>query len=463
MKNIGHYGLTVFLLFSMLSSCQSAGPGPTAWLDQPLEGSIFPISPITIQAHASDADGVAVIAFFVMGEKVEEQPVGGGRMENASIIWQPPGPGEYQLSAQGTDNEGNIGGQTMVDILITGESTATPFLATSTPSPATSTPSTGEQCAADNLDAPVLLSPLDGTTIEGEPQFSWSYPDGTCHPSSYVIDISEDASFKDVSLGFGTADYNETSRQWPLSSGKCYFWQVRASIPGVDGPKSPAWTFCITPPQEAIVELPSITVNQDANCRTGPGTGYEAVDFAAEGSKLDIVGRNKESSWFWVKPSSGASNCWIAGSTGVISGDPSKVPVIEVANLPIQKVTDTPTPASPPVFVFTPFIDTTPPVISSVEFIPPVIAASAPVLCPGYVDVDIIVSASDNSGSVEVYAEIPFTGVITKLLPVGTHFEQAVSPGSTPGTMSVIIHAYDAAGNHTTLEGYSFTVVPCIQ
>jgi hypothetical protein len=454
MKNIVSSAIKILLIFSVLSSCQSAGPGPTAWIDQPLEGSIFPLSPITIQAHASDADGVAVIAFFVMSEKVGEQPVGGGRLENASILWQPPAPGEYQLSAQGTDNEGNTGGMASVGIIITGDETVTPVSSTATPS-------SGEQCKEDNLDTPTLLSPQNGATVEGAPSLSWAYPDDTCHPASYIVDISPDAAFSDVSLGFGTYDHMETSRQWPLSAGKCYYWQVRAIIPGVEGPKSPAWSFCIASPPEVVVKLPSITVEQDANCRSGPGTDYEAVDFAAEGSNLMIEGRNELNTWFLVLPSEGAVKCWISGSVGSISGNPLDAPVVEVASLPIQSVTETPTPASPPVFVITMVADMTPPVISSVEFIPPVIAASGPIVCPGYVDVDIIVSASDNNGYVEVYAEIPMTGVYTKLLPVGSHFEQAVSPGSIPGTISVIIHAYDAAGNHTTVNWPYFTVVPC--
>ncbi len=448
--------LSVVLMFSILSSCQSKGPGPTAWIDQPLNKSEFSNAPITIQAHASDEDGVTVIAFFVMGEKIGEKTTGGKRLENASVIWEPQATGEYQLSVQGTDSMGNLGDMTSVGIIITDVSAET----ISNP---TAVPLLGELCTEDELEAPVLLSPQNGATIEGEPQFSWSYPDITCHPLSYTIDISLDSSFQDISLGFGTADHNETSRLWPLSAGKCYFWQVRAIIPGVDGPKSPAWTFCISPTPEVAVELPSITVDQDTNCRNGPGTGYEAVDFSPKGSTLEIMGRNNENTWYWVKPTSGANNCWISGSIGAISGDPLKAPVIEVANLPIQKATDTPTPAAPPGLIITSVVDTTPPQISSVEFIPPVIAASAPVLCPGYVDVDIIVYASDNSGSVEVYAELPSTGLVTKLLQVGSHYAQAVSPGSIPGTIPVIIHAYDAAGNHVAADGYSFTVIPCLQ
>lgn len=204
-------------------------------------------------------------------------------------------------------------------------------------------------------------------------------------------------------------------------------------------------------------------MDQDANCRSGPGTDYEAVDFAAEGSKLQIEGRNEGNTWFLVLPFAGADKCWISGSVGTISGNPLDTPLVEVASIPILSITETPTPASPPMFVITTVADMTPPVISSIEYFPPVIAASGPVLCPGYVDVDIIVSASDNSGYVEVYAEIPMTGVYTKLLPTGAHFQQAVSPGSIPGTISVIIHAYDAAGNHTTANWSSFTVIPCIQ
>lgn len=236
MRNAGYSAIILLVMFLMLSSCQSDGPGPNAWIDQPLEGSTFHHSSITIQAHASDADGVAVISFYVMDEKVGEQQVGGGILENSSIVWQPPAPGEYKLSAQGIDNEGNTGGKAGVGIIITGDSPLTPIATTATPS-------SGEQCTEDNLDAPTLLTPINGTTIEGQPSLSWSYPGNTCHPASYVVDISPDAGFSDVSLGFGTFDYMETSRQWPLSIGKCYYWQVRAIIPGGGWTKIPCLEF----------------------------------------------------------------------------------------------------------------------------------------------------------------------------------------------------------------------------
>jgi len=456
MKTNGNSLLIGLMILFLFAACQSTGPGPKAWIDQPLNSSEFTAGPITIQAHASDPDGVTAIAFFVMEEKVGEQQVNGERLENASILWQPPAPGKYQLSARGIDNAGNPGELAKIEIEVNGEP-----LATQTPTPKANIKD--EVCSEAEVKAPILLSPENGAAIQGQPTLTWSYPDGTCHPASYVIDISPDATFKDISLGFGTADYNETSRAWPLPAGACYFWRVRALLQGADGPNSSVGNFCIAP-IEVLVKVPSISVDQNANCRSGPGTNYETTAQASKGSELEILGRNPENTWFWVKPSESTIQCWISSSIGTLNGDPLKAPITKVAAQPVisPTPTPTPTPASPMFLVIPAVIDTTPPVISSIEFIPPIIAASGPVLCPGYVDVDIWVSASDNSGFVDVYAEIPSTGLMTWLRPTGSHFEQAVSPGSIPGTIQVIIHAYDEAGNHATAEA-SFIVIPCTQ
>jgi len=238
----------VFMLMFLLTSCQPSGPGPTAWIDQPLNSSKFAEGPITIQAHASDQDGVVAIDFFVMDEKVAEQKVSGGRLENTSIQWQPPAPGTYQISAHGIDNAGNSGEEAKIEIVIYEAS-----IATQTPAPKTL--ETDSLCSMANLVAPVLISPQNGAAIAGEPEIAWSYPDSTCYPSSFVIDISPDATFKDVSLGFGTVDDKETSRQWPLPAGVCYFWRVRALLQGADGPNSSVGNFCIEP-IEVLVKCP---------------------------------------------------------------------------------------------------------------------------------------------------------------------------------------------------------------
>jgi hypothetical protein len=114
-------------------------------------------------------------------------------------------------------------------------------------------------CRVGELVAPVLLEPADGASLVGERStavpieayvvhLAWSYPAGTCIPSAFQIDISEDASFTSVPWGFGTLDQRETSRDWQLPAG-CYFWRVAAysSPDDSNGPFSPVWSFCLAP------------------------------------------------------------------------------------------------------------------------------------------------------------------------------------------------------------------------
>jgi hypothetical protein len=388
-----------------------------------------------------------------MEELITSQGSGGQILENASVIWQPITPGKYDIYARAWDKAGNPGGKASIEIEIIEEDAENQEII-----PTESL--TDNLCSGDQLSAPVLLSPNDGSEFEGKPQLQWSYPDNTCHPQSFKVDISLDSSFSDISLGFGTLDFNETSRIWELPLGNCYYWRVIASIPGANGPASPIWRFCITKPTEATDIPPSIMMNQNSNCRQGPAVGYLSENYAAKGISLLIEGRNLENTWYLVRPTESANSCWVYGFLGVVSGDPMKAPVVEVAPIPTVQVTATTEP-----FTFTTITpDTIPPVISDIQFIPPVIAASGPIVCPGYIDVDIIVIATDNNGYLDVYAEVMDTALYTKLLPMGSNtYQQAVTPGSVPGTKRVIIHAFDKAGNETIADWASFQVVPCLQ
>ncbi|MBU2611280.1 MAG: hypothetical protein KJ606_10110 [Chloroflexi bacterium] len=77
------------LLFGALAlaACNlpASGLGPTAWLDRPLDGEAVPLAPLIIQAHASDADGVAIFEFFVFDGLLASVPASGGWLGEASI------------------------------------------------------------------------------------------------------------------------------------------------------------------------------------------------------------------------------------------------------------------------------------------------------------------------------------------------------------------------------------------
>lgn len=420
----------IFLAALLLSACipSSQAQGPRTWIDQPLDGVQVPLAPLTIQAHASDADGVEVIEFYVDDGLVASVPAGGARLGEALIQWVPPAAGVYVISASAVDGQGNIGPKASVQVSV-GD-----VAVTGIPTAATSS----SQCAAEALVAPILVSPADGSSVAPAPLLAWSYPDAACHPYSYKIDISEDASFSDIALGFGALDYNETSRSWPLPPGKCYYWRAMAYVPDVTGPASPAWSFCI----KSAASAPSFTLSQNAHCRLGPGTAYDSVDVLTQGTTVAIEGRNEDSSWFWVLKPSGSSHCWVAASVGTASGEWQTVPIVAAPPLPTE----------PPTVV----VDTTPPSITNYSVNPSSIQQGG---CGQLSTAIVSATVSDAGGVSRVIARVPGFGEIEMTHVGGSVYQASVGPFDSTGDFSIFIFAWDNAENSTQSAPMTVTVV----
>jgi uncharacterized protein YgiM (DUF1202 family) len=113
--------LLVLLSALILAACQTSGEGPRSWIDQPLGKKTFPLQPLTLQAHASDQDGVESIEFSVEEDVVSSVGVGGHRLGQAAIQWTPPGLGTYTIYVCAKDINGNIGMKASSEITITGD------------------------------------------------------------------------------------------------------------------------------------------------------------------------------------------------------------------------------------------------------------------------------------------------------------------------------------------------------
>ncbi len=74
-----------------------------------------------------------------------------------------------------------------------------------------------------------------------------------------------------------------------------------------------------------------------ANCRTGPGTNFDKIASFAQGAYLPLAGRNSDSTWWVVR--TGATNCWISGTTGHTSGPLDNIPVVASPPTPTVAVT----------------------------------------------------------------------------------------------------------------------------
>ena len=122
------------------------------------------------------------------------------------------------------------------------------------------------------------------------------------------------------------------------------------------GQPSPTFTLTATPPTPlstvpsalpatVVVQASStpggtfFVVDVGANCRTGPGTNYDRIASFAQGTYLTPIGRNADSSWWYVQ--SGSTKCWISASTGHTSGSVSGIPEVSAPPTPTVAVTGT--------------------------------------------------------------------------------------------------------------------------
>jgi hypothetical protein len=90
----------------------------------------------------------------------------------------------------------------------------------------------------------------------------------------------------------------------------------------------------ITPSATPPALEPRVTLLQNANCRKGPGTGYDILTALEAGIETALVGRNEPSTWWLVKVPATEVECWVAGSTVGTEGDVSGVSVVPVGPVP---------------------------------------------------------------------------------------------------------------------------------
>lgn len=89
----------------------------------------------------------------------------------------------------------------------------------------------------------------------------------------------------------------------------------------------PAPTLSPTP-----IDFPTITFKTNANCRLGPSTNYNQVTNFLTDRAATAEGRNRDSSWLWVKASTG--NCWVNVATIKDPVDFTFLPLVPFAPLP---------------------------------------------------------------------------------------------------------------------------------
>lgn len=108
-----------------------------------------------------------------------------------------------------------------------------------------------------------------------------------------------------------------------------------ASTPAITATSSPRVTRTVTSigtPTTSITptySVPTATVREPTNCRTGPGEEYEVVLTYLEGKELEIIGRYDPGNFWLVKSNeSPTGNCWLWGDFVDVTGSLESVPSV---------------------------------------------------------------------------------------------------------------------------------------
>lgn len=113
-------------------------------------------------------------------------------------------------------------------------------------------------------------------------------------------------------------------------------------VPMLDTPTSGIST--LTPvPIETLVDfqIPTFTPtstpgvflaspkDQPVNCRFGPETSYNVIGALDLGRQAEIIGRNADSTWWYVRnPSNPSTSCWLSADFVLTVGDVQSLPVV---------------------------------------------------------------------------------------------------------------------------------------
>lgn len=125
-----------------------------------------------------------------------------------------------------------------------------------------------------------------------------------------------------------------------------------ASTPLLDAPTSsistPTPTFIAT---LLDIEIPTITPTstprvllaspkeQPVNCRFGPGTSYAVIGALILGRQAEMIGRNSDSTWWYVRnPSNPSTSCWLSAEFVQTVGDVQSLPVVNSPDIMVTGV-----------------------------------------------------------------------------------------------------------------------------
>jgi len=446
MKRILWFSLFCALL---LASCQSNSAGPSAWIDQPLDGSVFPLEPVILTAHASDNDGVASFEVYLNDELIKTLSAGDGRLGEAAWEWLPPGPGEYTIRVIPFDSQGNRGEEAQTVVIITGvmvDLAQLPVQETLKASIDKIECLAGQTVAVTiNISSPLGITSYGvwNTVIEVEQEEIFQEPLPTT--VSKILQITEPVR-----------DEIDRSHQWGL--------EVK-----VQGQTDPTYVYAMEPndrcpdhyktvlaeEQPSQVDPDKVEAKQNTACRQGPDGLFEVSGYLLQGEFAEALGRLENQSWIQVEMPETAYICWIAANQLIFDPDLlATLPAVNPPPLPVTIVTDTPTP------------DTSAPAISALTSDPSSILTESGG-CSSYSRTTTVqATVTDNLTVTQVTASWNVggqSGQASLNRVDGNIFQGIIGPVNNTGTLNITVSARDGAGNTNSAVAPSVTVQNCIE
>ena len=139
-----------------------------------------------------------------------------------------------------------------------------------------------------------------------------------------------------------------TSCNFPSSQGN----QTPPAQPTLDTPSSNNSTPTLLPIETLLaLQLPTVTPtqtprlaiafpkDQPVNCRSGPSTSYTVIGELKLGRQAEMIGRNLDSTWWYVKnPSDPSTFCWLAADFTDTEGNVESLPVVNPPEIMVTAI-----------------------------------------------------------------------------------------------------------------------------
>lgn len=454
------FPVAVVLAILVLGACSApAQQGPSAWLDRPLDGDQVAREPLTIQAHASDADGVSRFEFFVGETLLIIVPGNGGRFAEAQAGWVPPSPGGYIIRVRAVDGIGNTGAESIARITVSESPQPT---ATPTPAPAQlPTPTPVPARTSESVPDPLITFTGERTILRGEcATIQWDVQPRADYGSLAVkldgqaVGLSDqkqvcpqETTIYMLVVEFGAATKQSQVRIFVESAPTLTpIWTpTLPPLPRAQTPTSIPPPVCPGPPviSSFMADPSTITVGQSSTLNWGLVSNATSAVIDPDIGGVPTPGSQV------VTP--GRTTTFTLTATGC--GGTTRRQVTIAVNPAPPPPTRTQPPPPPP--------DTTPPSISNASANPTTISQSG---CGQNVRTTVSAAVTDASGVDRVVAQLSGVGGgEVPMSPVGGNvYRTDVGPFNSAGQLTIRVVAWDKAGNLAQSGSFNVSVV-CIK